>query len=158
MVKDVLYVLGITKNLILVSALEDRDHMVTFHGGRVYIQPKESKMAKVIGVKGEKLYCLQFEIARALVSSTCYMVELWHRRMAHLHHGTLNVLNEIVTGLPYFSTEHHEVCKGCAMGKHVETAFPSNDSRSRGILDLIHSDVSGLKQLSQAMTTGQGAF
>jgi transposase InsO family protein len=71
------------------------------------------------------------------------MAELWHRRMAHLHHGALKVLKEIVTGLPDFSTEHHEVCKGCAMGKYTKTAFPNSDSMTGGILDLIHSNVCG---------------
>jgi transposase InsO family protein len=60
-----------------------------------------------------------------------------------LHHGALKVLREMVTGVPDFSSEHHELCKGCALGKYTETYFPSNDSRATGILDLIHSDVCG---------------
>jgi hypothetical protein len=58
MVKDVLYVPGITKNLIFVSALEDKGYVVSFQDGRMYIQPKDSKTAKVIGVRREKLYRL----------------------------------------------------------------------------------------------------
>jgi hypothetical protein len=61
--------------------------------------------------------------------------------MAHLHHGALNVLKEIVTGLPESSIEHNDVCKGCALGKYAKTTFPSSDSRSKGILDLVHSNV-----------------
>jgi hypothetical protein len=71
------------------------------------------------------------------------MAELWHRRMVHLHHGALKVLKEIVTGLLDFTVEHHEVCKGCAMGKYTKIAFPNSDIRTRGILDLIHLDVCG---------------
>jgi transposase InsO family protein len=63
--------------------------------------------------------------------------------MAHLHHGALRILREIVTGVPDFSTEHQEVCKGCALGKYTKTAFPSSDSRVASILDLIHFDVCG---------------
>jgi transposase InsO family protein len=63
--------------------------------------------------------------------------------MAHLHHGALKVLREAVTGLPKFSSDQHSVCKGCALGKYAKTVFPSSDSRSKGILDLIHSDVCG---------------
>jgi hypothetical protein len=48
-----------------------------------------------------------------------------------------------VTGVPDFSSEHHELCKGCTLGKYTKTAFPSSDSRAAGILDLIHSDVCG---------------
>jgi hypothetical protein len=109
----------------------------------VYTRPKDSKTAKVIGVKREKLYRLQFDPAQALVSSTCDMAKLWHRRMAHFNHVALNVLKEIVTGIPNFSTEHHEVCKRCALGKYTKPTFPNSDNRSRGILDLIHSDLCG---------------
>jgi transposase InsO family protein len=63
--------------------------------------------------------------------------------MAHLHHGALRVLREIATGVPDFSTEQQELCKGCALGKYTKIAFPNNDSRAAGILDLIHSDVCG---------------
>jgi hypothetical protein len=61
--------------------------------------------------------------------------------MAHLHHGPLRVLRDIVTSLPNFGTEHQEVCKGCNLGKYIKTIFPSSDNRSVGILDLVHSDV-----------------
>jgi hypothetical protein len=64
------------------------------------------------------------------VSNTCDMAELWHRRMAHLHHGGLKVLKEIVTCLLDFNTEHHEVCKGYAMGKYTKTTFPSRDNKT----------------------------
>jgi hypothetical protein len=35
------------------------------------------------------------------------------------------------------------VSKGCSLGKNAKVSFPSNESSSKGILDLIHSDVSG---------------
>jgi hypothetical protein len=122
MVKDVLYVPCMKKNMISVSGLEGRGYVVSFQDGRVYIRPKDSKVAKVIGVRYEKLYRLKFEPTQALVSSRCDLAELWHRNMAHLHNGALKVLKvlkEIVTGLPDFSTEHHEVCKGCVMVKYT---------------------------------------
>jgi hypothetical protein len=43
MVRDVLYVPGMKKNLISVSTLEDRGYVVSFQDGRVYIRPKDSK-------------------------------------------------------------------------------------------------------------------
>jgi hypothetical protein len=64
------------------------------------------------------------------VTSSCDLEELWHRRMVHLHHGALKVLKEIVTKLPDFSTKHHEVCKGCAMGKYTKTNFLSSESKT----------------------------
>jgi hypothetical protein len=72
--------------------------------------------------------------------------------MAHLHHGALNVLKEIVTGLPVLSTKHNDVCKGCALGKYGKTTFPSNDGRLKGLLDLVHSNVCG--PMSSTSLTG----
>jgi hypothetical protein len=58
MVRDVLYVSGMKKNLISILALKDTGYVVSFQDGRVYIRPKDSRTAKVIGVKREKLYRL----------------------------------------------------------------------------------------------------
>jgi hypothetical protein len=86
-----------------------------------------------------------FESAGALscMTNNRDMCEIWHQRMGHLHHGALRILREITIGIPDFSVEHHDVCRGCAMGKYTKASFPSSDSRAAGILDLIHSDVSG---------------
>jgi transposase InsO family protein len=35
------------------------------------------------------------------------------------------------------------VCRGCALGKNIKKPFSSSENRSKGILDLIHSDVCG---------------
>jgi len=63
--------------------------------------------------------------------------------MAHLGHGCLKIFGKIVTRIPPFSTDHHEVCKGCALGKYTRAPFPKSDDRSKGILDLIHTDICG---------------
>lgn len=48
-----------------------------------------------------------------------------------------------MTGLPELSTEHSNVCKGCALGKYSKASFPSSDSRATSILELVHSDICG---------------
>ena len=42
-----------------------------------------------------------------------------------------------------FYFEHDNVCRGCALGKNVKMSFSTSHTRSKGILDLIHSDVCG---------------
>ena len=69
-----------------------------------------------------------------------------------MHHGALQVLRELVTGVLDFSSEHHELCKGCILGKYTKTAFSSSDSGATEILDLIHSDVCG--PMSSTSLTG----
>ena len=63
--------------------------------------------------------------------------------MVHLHHDALNILKEIVTGLPDLRVEQQGLCKGCELSKYAKAAFSSSENRSKGILDLIHSDVGG---------------
>jgi hypothetical protein len=67
--------------------------------------------------------------------------ELWHRRLGHPHYKALPGLQNMVCGMPSISLSKNEICKGCILGKNIKKAFPSSDSRARGILDLAHSDV-----------------
>jgi hypothetical protein len=45
--------------------------------------------------------------------------------------------------VPQISIEHQDVCRGCALGKFTMASFPSSDTRSAGILDLVHMKVCG---------------
>jgi hypothetical protein len=47
-------------------------------------------------------------------------------------------------GLPEFGFEHQGICRGCALEKNAKVSFPSIDSRSKGILDIVHFDECGL--------------
>jgi hypothetical protein len=96
-----------------------------------------------IGVRDGNFYRLQIHPVQALIHTSESLCELWHRRMGHLHHKSLPLLRLMVTGLPDFILDHQGVCRGCDIGKNVKAPFPSSETRSKGILDLIHSDVGG---------------
>eukprot|EP00253_Pinus_taeda_P032558 PITA_32558 len=130
-VSNVLYVLGMRKNLISVSALEDRGYEVYKFAFRSLLELSSSTDS------------------RASSSELC---EIWHCRMGHMYHGALNTLREITTGVLDFSTDHFDTCRGCAMGKFSKSPFPSSDNRATVILDLIHSNVSG--QMSHVSLSG----
>ena len=68
---NVLYVPGLTKNLISVSTLEDKGYQMKFQDHRVYIRSKGSdrSLDRVIDKRSGKVYRLHFEPAKALVSS-----------------------------------------------------------------------------------------
>ena len=99
-VMDVLYAPGMKKNLISMSAMEDKGFDITFSGEQVLMHPRGASITsgKVIGVCSGKLYRFSFQLTGALVSSTSSsthtsttsnrdLCELWHRRMVHMHHG-----------------------------------------------------------------------
>ena len=104
-----LYVPRLTMNLIVVSTLEDRGFQAKFQDHRLYIIPKGSdrSLDQVIGRRSRKVYRLHFEPAKALVSSGNSQGELWHRRMAHLHHGALKHLRQTVIGVSQVQEEKH---------------------------------------------------
>jgi hypothetical protein len=70
--RDVLYVPGLKKNLILVSTLQDKGLEVSFRGIEVLIHPKGSRLTsgQVIGVRDGKLYRLLFHPLHAFAASS----------------------------------------------------------------------------------------
>jgi hypothetical protein len=107
----------------------------------------------VVGVREGTLYRLQGKQFQVLVHDSDILCELWHKRLGHLHYRALSILRGIVTGLLEFSIEQQGICRGCALGKNAKVVFSSSESRSKGILDLIHSDVSG----SMSVASVQGS-
>lgn len=69
---EVLFVLVLKKNLISVSAIEDKGYEVLFRGGHVLMYPKGSSVtsSKVIGAREGKLYRFLFQPLRALAHNT----------------------------------------------------------------------------------------
>ena len=46
-------------------------------------------------------------------------------------------------GLPVLHMDHNGVCRGCFLGKNTKGSFSNSESRSKEILDLVHSDLCG---------------
>jgi hypothetical protein len=79
--REVLYVLGLKKNLISVSTLQDRGLEVTFRGIEVLIHPRGSSPAsgQVIGVRDGKLFRFLFQPLHALAALRNIRPVLWHK-------------------------------------------------------------------------------
>ena len=107
--------------------------------------PKGKKIddAVVIGEQEGGLYKLKGHPKQALIHDTVEPNELWSRRLAHVHYRALPIARKAVEGLPEFQEKHDGVCKGCAKGKNTKKTFPSSESKAKGILEIIHSDVCG---------------
>ena len=89
------------------------------------------------------MYILTVQPVQGLIHDSISLSELWHRRHVRLHYRALPTLGKMVTGLPKIHVEHDGICRGCALGKNAKRSFSSNDSRSKGILDLVHIDLCG---------------
>jgi hypothetical protein len=143
--KDVLYVPGLTKNLLSISALENKGFKVAFIDGEflMWAKGKTMKETIVIGKEEGGLYKLKGHSEVAMAHSIENLCELFHRRLAHINYKTLPYISKAVTGLPELKVDHEGVCNGCAQGKNIKNLFSKRDSKAEGVLELIHSDVCG---------------
>ena len=97
--------------------------------------------AVVIGEQEGGLYKLKGHLEQALVHDTVDPSELWHRRLAHVHYKALPITGKAAEGLPETQAKHDGVYNGCAKGKNTKKTFPSSESKEKGILEMIHSNV-----------------
>jgi hypothetical protein len=63
------------------------------------------------------------------------------RRLAHINYKALPYICKVVTSLPELKVDHEGVFNGCAQGKNTKNPFSKRDSKTEGVLELIHSDV-----------------
>jgi hypothetical protein len=121
--KDVLYIPGLTKNLLSISALEKKGFKVAFIDGEVLVWGKTMEEAIVIGKEEGGLYKLKGHSEVAMTQSIENPCELWHRRSAHINYKALPYVSKAITGLPELKVDHEGVCNGCAQGKNIKNPF-----------------------------------
>ena len=136
---------GLKKNLLSISTLDAKGMRVAFIYGQVIMWPKGKAIddAILVGEQEGGLYKLKGNPKQALVHHTVELSELWHRRLAHVHYRALTIASKVVEGIPKFQEKNYGVFKGCAKGKNTKKTLPSSKRKSKGILEIIHSDVCG---------------
>jgi len=95
--KEFMHVPGLKKNLISVAMLEDKGYDVVFSEGKAFLRSKTTGETRKIGVRVRNLYQLHVDGCAAMACKAEGLVsqddgELWHRRLGHLHHGALKIL------------------------------------------------------------------
>ena len=116
---------------------------VAFIDGQVIMWPKGKTIDDAVGEQEGCLYKLKGHPEQALINDIVEPNELWHRRLAHVHYRALPIARKAVEGVAEFQAKHDGICKGCAKGKNTKNTFPSNESKAKGILEIIYSDVCG---------------
>jgi hypothetical protein len=143
--KDDLYVPGLKNNILSILALDYKGFRVSFIDGEVLMWPKGKSIddVVVIGFQEGGIYKLKGHSVLALVHTKFTPSELWHRIFSHIHYKSLPNVSNMVTSFPEIQVNHEGTCKGCAQGNHVKKPFLRSDNKSKGSLDIIHSDVCG---------------
>lgn len=141
-VHNVLYVPELATNLLSVSQIIHNGCQVKFNkeGCKIYNKTgQQVAHAKLMN----NMYRLNTQSVSAYILSVPRESDpyLWHQRMAHLNFEDLNKLSES-TGVKV-ENKDKVVCISCMEGKQTRNPFPSEGSRAKGLLELIHSDVCG---------------
>ena len=76
------------------------------------------------------------------------------RLLFNLNYGTKDLptfikrpylgVRKMVSGMPEFNMNREGVCQGCVVGKLTRGPFPSSESQTTDILQLVHSDLFGM--------------
>jgi hypothetical protein len=143
--KDILYVPGLKKILLSISALEKKGYRVAFIDGEVLMWAKGQTIneAIIIGSEENGLYRLKGHSETAMAHAIEKSCELWHRILAHINYKALPYICKAVIGLLELKVDHEGICNGCAQGKNIKNPFPKRDNKVKGVLELIHSYVCG---------------
>ena len=67
---------------------------------------------------------------------------LWHCRLGHINKKCIAKL-QLLGALESFDVSSFDECKSCLLGKMTKAPFTGNCELSKGLLDLIHTDVCG---------------
>ena len=150
-IKNVLHVPTITKSLVSVGQIVEQGMQVRFNNEGCFIEKDGRLIAK--GRRDGRLFILDSnEVKSAMYAKgleTETSIELWHKRIGHINLQRLRAMQskEVVIGLPPFESKRVDrVCEACQLGKQHRHAFPKERNVSKGLLDVIHSDVWGPAQ------------
>jgi len=114
--KEVLYVLGLKKNLLSISTLGEKGYKASFFDGKVLMFSRGNNCDDdvVIGVQEGGLYKLKGRSNSTLIHDIVNPNKLSHRRFSDLHYKALPSVINMVTGLLEIQENPDDVCKGCA--------------------------------------------
>ena len=149
LLKNVLYVPGLKRRLLSISAFTESGAVIIFQGSLCTIIINEKKYE--LGHKHGKLWKLNNVATCCSVVTTPTedksTLSLWHQRFGHVNKKDVEKLHteNLVDGMNLVKVKiTDDDCEGCAVGKSSRLPFPKSGSKkSSGVLDLVHSDVCG---------------
>lgn len=144
-IQKVRHVKGLKKNLLSLGQLDDggcktriENGIMKIVKGTLVVMKAEKVAANLYMLMGETHK--EAELAVAVSSSGEESTMLWHRKLGHMTERGLKILSErkLLPGLTKVSLPF---CEHCVISKQHRLKFGTSTAKSKGILDLIHSDV-----------------
>ena len=98
--KEVLYVTGLKKNILSISALDKKGFIVSFIDGvLMWTKGRTINDAIVIGVEVGGFYKLKGHPNSTFIYSTFSPCELWYKIISHVNYKELIIVRKVVTSL-----------------------------------------------------------
>jgi len=139
---DVLHVPKLNANLLSISRIIQKGRSVTFDNRGCRIRDAEKKFVATATLTNGT-YKLNRSSAEVTLASTVNMSNQWHKKLGHLHSKAMNVLKRgLATGIK-FNREIDSSCITCLEDKQTRLPFQISNTRTKRILELIHSDLCG---------------
>lgn len=144
-IQDVRHVEGLKKNLLSLGQLDDlgfkmesENKVMKIIKGELVIMKAEKIAANLYLLKGETLQ--EGEASVATTSSSEKSSMIWHKKLGHMSEQGMKILAEknLLPGLTKVSLPF---CEHCIVSKQHRLKFKTSNSRSKAILELVHSDV-----------------
>ncbi|XP_062528652.1 copia protein isoform X2 [Bombyx mori] len=138
--ENVLYVPGISRNLISVSCLTDNGATAIFENDKVTIK----KLGKVIltGIKNKiGLYEVQIRVQfkkEVHITESC---DLWHRRFGHA--AGVQRFSKFLKGMKIKGDFSDNFCEICVRAKMCRHPFGKERIAAKSPLEIVHTDLCG---------------
>ena len=153
-IQNVLYVPEANKRLFSLIATGQRGSMSTTMSKGTTISLNGAPY--IVGCpKSRRLHSFDMELVKnknevsGAIIATLSDYTLWHRRMGHTHQHVIKHLGKNTVGGPNQTTNAPQgACEGCEKGKSKRLPFPTSKTRASRPLDLVHSDLDEMPDLS----------
>lgn len=146
-VNDILHIPKLSANLLSVYKMVSRGNTIVFDIEGCKIYNKEKKLLSLIRPEnGIYKLCAPIENENVCMIANESKADMmtWHRRFGHLNYGTLCKLNNAVDGINACGDDVQiKRCKVCCLGKQSRDPFQQSETRSKKILELVHTDLCG---------------
>lgn len=141
-VKNVKYAPESAANLLSVSRIVNKGFSVMFTPEGSYINDSEGTRIAIMSQE-DGIYKLNTPKEKVYYAAETPDVELWHKRLGHLNYRSVIALSKNpATEIKINNTEMN-TCVSCIKGKQHRQPFPHSKTKSKELLQLVHSDVCG---------------
>jgi hypothetical protein len=155
LLRDTLYVPGITANLLSFRAISDSGCHITsdpetgelqiYHGSELIISMPPHPTTGIPYFKASRIK----PKAVTMLTAAMETPEIWHQRFGHLGYDNMQrlVSETMVKGINVsaadFKAAADHICDTCAVSKSTRGPFRTSDNKTTAPLQLLHSDVCG---------------